>query len=32
VIAVIDGIGWKSRQADLRRIHALWETWQVDGK
>ena len=31
VIAVIDGIGWKSRQADLRRIHALWETSQIDG-
>lgn len=31
VIAVIDGIGWKSRQADLRKIHALWETQQIDG-
>ncbi|MGI8721752.1 MAG: hypothetical protein ACR2JG_05940 [Geodermatophilaceae bacterium] len=31
VIAVIDGIGWKSRQADLRRIHALWESRQIDG-
>jgi len=31
VIAVIDGIGWKSRQADLRRIHGLWETQQIDG-
>ena len=31
VIAVIDGIGWKSRQADLRRIHSLWETSQIDG-
>jgi hypothetical protein len=31
VIAAIDGIGWKSRQADLRRIHALWETQQIDG-
>ncbi|MGD8168732.1 hypothetical protein ACEXOS_021070 [Herbiconiux sp. P16] len=31
VIAVIDGIGWKSRQADLRRIHALWESHQIDG-
>lgn len=31
VYAVIDGIGWKSRQADLKRIHALWETQQIDG-
>lgn len=31
VIAVIDGIGWKSRQADLRRIHALWANQQIDG-
>ncbi|WP_423919418.1 hypothetical protein ACPEEZ_12280 [Frigoribacterium sp. 2-23] len=31
VIAVIDGIGWKSRQSDLRRIHALWESHQIDG-
>lgn len=31
VIAVIDGIGWKSRQADLRRIHTLWTTEQIDG-
>lgn len=31
VMAVIDGIGWKSRQADLRRIHALWESRQIDG-
>lgn len=31
VIAVIDGIGWKSRKADLRRIHALWESEQIDG-
>lgn len=31
VIAVIDGIGWKSRKADLKRIHELWETQQIDG-
>lgn len=31
VIAVIDGIGWKSRQADLRRIHDLWLTQRIDG-
>ncbi|NCL78249.1 hypothetical protein AIIKEEIJ_06225 [Rhodococcus sp. YH1] len=31
MIAVIDGIGWKSRQADLRRIHQLWVDQQIDG-
>lgn len=31
VYAVIDGIGWKSRQADLRRLHQLWETQQIHG-
>lgn len=31
VIAVIDGIGWKSRQSDLRRIHSLWQSRQIDG-
>ena len=31
VFAVIDGIGWLSRQSDLRRIFALWETKQIDG-
>jgi hypothetical protein len=31
VIAVIDGIGWKSRRADLKRIHELWATEQIDG-
>ncbi|WHU47753.1 hypothetical protein QNM97_01700 [Gordonia sp. L191] len=31
VLAVIDGIGWKSRQADLRRIHQLWVDRQIDG-
>jgi hypothetical protein len=31
VIAVIDGIGWKSRQADLLRIHKLWVAQQIDG-
>jgi len=31
VIAVIGGIGWKSHQADLRRIHNLWVTKQIDG-
>lgn len=31
VLAVIDGIGWKSRQSDLRRIHQLWVDKQIDG-
>jgi len=31
IIAVIDGIGWKSRKADLRRIYDLWATEQIDG-
>ena len=31
VMAVIDGIGWKSRGADLRRIYDLWASDQIDG-
>jgi len=31
VFAVVDGIGWKSRQADLRRIYELWEQRSIDG-
>ncbi|HSU16950.1 hypothetical protein [Longimicrobium sp.] len=31
VFAVVDGIGWKSRQADLRRIYELWERRSIDG-
>lgn len=31
IMAVIDGIGWKSRKADLQRIHQLWATRQIDG-
>lgn len=31
VMAVVDGIGWKSRIKDLRRIHHLLETRQIDG-
>jgi hypothetical protein len=31
IMAVVDGIGWKSRQADLRRIHNLWVTKEIDG-
>jgi hypothetical protein len=31
ILAVVDGIGWKNRQADLRRIYQLRERQQVDG-
>jgi len=31
IMAVIDGIGWKSRVADLRRIYSLWERQEIDG-
>jgi hypothetical protein len=31
IMAVIDGIGWKNRASDLRRIFSLWETQQIDG-
>ena len=31
VMAVIDGIGWKNRIADLRRIHGLWESSEING-
>lgn len=31
VMAVIDGIGWKSRIADLRRLYDMWERQQIDG-
>ncbi|MEV6088167.1 hypothetical protein [Streptomyces parvulus] len=31
IIAVIDGIGWKLRQADLRRIYDLWSSGEIDG-
>jgi hypothetical protein len=31
IMAVIDGIGWKNRVNDLRRIYALWESHQIDG-
>jgi hypothetical protein len=31
ILAVIDGIGWKSRQRDLRRIYSLWHNGQIDG-
>ena len=31
IMAVVDGIGWKARKADLRRIHDLWATKEIDG-
>jgi len=31
IMAVIDGIGWKNRVNDLRRIYTLWERQQIDG-
>lgn len=30
-LAVVDGIGWKGRIADLRRIWTLWDSGQIDG-
>ena len=31
IMVVIDGIGWKSRISDLRRIYELWATQRIDG-
>jgi hypothetical protein len=31
VYAVIDGMGWLSRQGDLRRIYDLWSNRSIDG-
>lgn len=31
VLAVVDGIGWKSRISDLRSLYELWESQQIDG-
>lgn len=31
VMAAVDGIGWKSRARDLRRIHDLVENKRIDG-
>ncbi|MDN5854880.1 MAG: hypothetical protein L0K86_18925 [Actinomycetia bacterium] len=31
IMVVIDGIGWKSRIGDLRRIYQLWASDQIDG-
>lgn len=30
-LAVVDGIGWKGRMADLKRIWTLWDTGEIDG-
>jgi hypothetical protein len=31
VSAVVDGMGWLNRRADLRRIYVLLETRAIDG-
>ena len=31
IFAVVDGLGWKRRQGDLRRIHGLWADQHVHG-
>jgi hypothetical protein len=31
VMAAVDGIGWKNRLNDLRRIYDLWEANKIDG-
>lgn len=31
VLAIVDGIGWKGRLADLKRIWSLWESGEIDG-
>ena len=31
IMVVADGIGWKNRLKDLRRIYTLWERNQIDG-
>lgn len=31
VMAVVDGIGWKGRMADLKRIWSLWNSGEIDG-
>ena len=30
-LAVVDGIGWKGRMADLKRIWTLWDSGAIDG-
>lgn len=31
VYAVVDGIGWKGRESDFRRLHGLWMESKIDG-
>jgi hypothetical protein len=31
IFAAVDGIGWKQRQSDLRKIHGLWTDRKIDG-
>lgn len=31
VFAFVDGIGWRGRRADLRRIYDLWANREIDG-
>lgn len=31
VFAAIDGIGWKGRESDLKKIHQLWVDQRIDG-
>lgn len=31
VLAIVDGIGWHRRQADLERIYGLYERGEIDG-
>ncbi|MFE9422700.1 hypothetical protein ACFYNO_07045 [Kitasatospora sp. NPDC006697] len=31
IFAVVDGIGWLSRQSDLRSLHQLWADREIDG-
>jgi hypothetical protein len=31
VMVAVDGIGWKSRRSDLRRIYDMWETNAING-
>jgi hypothetical protein len=31
VFAVVDGIGWLSRKADLKRIYDFWASQSIDG-
>lgn len=31
VFVVLDGLGWISRQSDLKKIHSLWVSGSIDG-